>query len=330
MTNAMLGPLRFQPILKEKVWGGEALRDLAGKDVPSGAKIGESWELSDRPGDESVVAEGPEAGRSLSDLLAEHAADIYGGGPGALRNGRFPLLIKFIEAAKPLSVQVHPDDVYAEAHGLDDVGKTECWYVLAPPERGLVLGLEPGVTRERFAEAIREGRVEDCLHFEPAKAGDLVLCPAGTVHASTPPMTFVEIQQNSDITYRVYDWGRVGLDGKPRELHIERALETIRFEPDSGLIRPPTPVPGHLFVCERLVDCDKFAVERWRVDRTCERGESPDAFEILICVEGEGGLDAPEGGARLRKGDTVLVPACVRSYTIEVRGPLKLLRAVGR
>ena len=326
----MLGPLRFEPILKEKVWGGEALRDLAGKDVPSGATIGESWELSDRPGDESVVAEGPDAGRSLSDLLAEHGAEVYGAGPGALRDGRFPLLVKFIEAAKPLSVQVHPDDAYTETHGLDDVGKTECWYVLAPPERGLVLGLETGVTRERLAEAVREGRVEGCLHFESVKAGDLVFCPAGVVHASTPPMVFVEIQQNSDVTYRVYDWGRVGLDGKPRELHVEQALETIRFEPVSGLIAPPMPISSQPLVREGLVDCDKFAVERWRVEATCERGDRPDAFEVLICVEGEGAVDAPEGRARLRKGDTVLIPAGVRAYTIRVDTPMKLLRAVAR
>ena len=322
----MLGPLKLRPILKEKVWGGDALRDLAGKPILPGARIGESWELCDRPEGVSVVAEGPLAGQRLRDILAERGEEVYGRGPGALPNGRFPLLVKFIDAAAALSVQVHPDDAYCEANGLDDAGKTECWYVLRPPAPGLVLGVKPGVTPQRLRERLAAGKVEECLHVVCARAGDLVFCPAGTLHAALPPMVFVEIQQNSDITFRVYDWGRVGLDGKPRELHVERALETMRFEP--GPEAPPKALTDTPFVSERMVKCDKFVVDRWRIGSTARRGERPEGFEILICLGGQGAIETPDGAALpVRLGDTTLIPACAAEYTIAPQTPMTLLCA---
>ena len=327
----MMGPLKFRPILKEKVWGGESLRELAGKEIAPGEKIGESWELSDRPGDASVVASGPDKGRTLPELLAADADAIYGAGPGPLRNGRFPLLIKFIHAALPLSVQVHPDDAYAEAHGLKDVGKTECWYTLAPPEKGLVLGVQPGTTVERFRDLALSGRIGECLRYQAVNAGDLVLCPAGTVHASLPPMAFVEIQENSDVTFRLYDWGRVGLDGLPRELHVEQALETVCLDPRSDLVMKPEAVSGYDFAWERLVDCDHFAVSRWRVEGRVPRGPRAREFEILICLEGRGRIVESSGSTTAVKcGDTVLIPACVQEYTMECERPTALLQAVGK
>lgn len=327
----MLGPLKFRPILKEKVWGGDLLGELAGKDVPPGAKVGESWELSDRPGDASVVACGPNAGAELRTLLEERGQAIYGTGPGPLPNGRFPLLVKFIHAAQPLSAQVHPDDDYCLRNKLDDVGKTECWYILQPPERGVVLGMAPCADAGRFREMLDAGKLEDWLHFEPVYAGDLVYCPAGTMHAALPPMVFAEIQQNSDLTFRVFDWNRVGLDGKPRELHVEKALEVLDFAPAKGLVRKPQRLANAPFVSERMLDCDKFSVERWRFASDAPRGEREEGFEVLMVLEGRGAMEG--GGERLplRRGDTVLIPACLRQYRVSVSdAPLVLLRSAGK
>lgn len=327
----MIPPLKFKPILKEKVWGGERLRDLAGKPIAPGEKIGESWELSDRQDDCSVVADGPLAGRRLRDLLAENPAEIYANGPGPLPSGRFPLLIKFIHAAQPLSVQVHPDDAYCRRNGLNDAGKTECWYLLQPPEKGVVLGVEPGTTREEFGRRLEAGELEMCLHYEPVEAGDLVFCPAGTLHAAVPPMVFAEIQQNSDITYRVYDWNRVGLDGKPRELHVRQAMEVAEIAPPQGLVRKPTRLADSPFRQEELLDCDKFAVHRWRIERSADRGEREEGFEVLMCLDGLGAVEAASGKpVAFGRGDTLLVPASCREYRISVDAPATLLRAVGR
>ena len=322
----MLGPLKLRPILKEKVWGGDRLGTVLGKDVSPGDRVGESWELSDRPGDTNVIAEGPRAEAKLSDLLGEHRDDVYGDGPGPLRNGRFPLLIKFIDAAGKLSVQVHPDDAQAEARGLDDVGKTECWYVLDPSADGLVLGLKPGCTRESLAEAVRVERIEACLNYETPVAGELVFCPAGTVHAITQQMMMVEIQQNSDITYRLHDWGRAGLDGKPRELHVEQALSCVKLTPLAGLRPSPVRVANDRFGEERLLDCAQFTVGRWEVLRHAHVEKTARAFDILICIDGRGALAAGQDvRLAMRAGDTVLLPACVRSYDLEPGPRMKLL-----
>ena len=327
----MLGPLKFRPILKEKVWGGDRLRALAGKDVAPGAKVGETWEVVDRPGEAGVIAEGPLTGQSFRDVLSRHADDVYGPGPGPLRNGLFPLLIKFIDAAQKLSVQVHPDDAYAASRHLDDPGKTECWYVLEPPEEGIVLGVKPGTSPQAFEQLVRSGRVEECLNYERVAAGELLYCPAGTVHAITPPMAMVEIQQNSDTTFRVHDWGRVGLDGKPRELHVERALEVVRLEPRHDLRPRPARVASIPFVRDQLLDSAKFAVDRWTVQHEAKVAARAGQFEILICLQGAGAILTGDGPpTTLSLGDTVLAPACLRDYVLAPESPLALLRVVGK
>lgn len=320
----MLGPLRFEPILLEKVWGGERLRELADKAVPRGARIGESWELSDRPGAESRVAEGPEKGRTLRQLLDERGWEIYGTGPGPQRNGRFPLLVKFIEAAQPLSAQVHPDDTRCERDGLADPGKTECWYVLEPPERGVQIGLKPGASPDRIRSALAAGRLEEWLRYEPAGAGDMVFCPAGTLHAAMPPMVFAEIQLNSDVTYRLYDWGRKGLDGKPRELHVEQALDAIDFgarERSFVTRRAGTPF-------QRMVYCDKFSVDRRSLDGGAAKVMTEGRFVVVVAVSGAGEIASRDGAAvRLRVGDTVLLPASAVEATVRAGTALAWLEA---
>ena len=319
----MLGPLRFEPILLEKVWGGERLRDLAGKAVPAGARIGESWELSDRPGAQSRVAEGPAQGRALRQLLEEHGPEIYGAAKPQ-KNGRFPLLVKFIEAAQPLSAQVHPDDARCQRDGLDDPGKTECWYLLAPPDRGVQIGLEPGASLERLRDALAAGRLEEWLRYEPAAAGDMVFCPAGVVHAAMPPMVFAEIQQNSDVTYRLHDWGRVGLDGKPRELHVKQALDAICSDaPERSYVTRASDQPF-----QRMVDCDKFVVDRRRLGKGEATVKLDGRFVVAVAVSGAGRIAGLEGPAvRFRAGDTVLLPAAMNEATVRAGTALTWLEA---
>jgi len=327
----MLGPLKLRPILKEKVWGGDRLAELAGKHVTPGARIGESWELVDRADEESLIADGPHERESLTDLLKRRGDEIYGSGPGPAPNGRFPLLIKFIDAAEKLSVQVHPDDAYVREHGLQDMGKSECWYILDAPDEGLIMGLKEPVEPEALREAVRSGRIEEILRYQPIQAGELAFCPAGTVHSITPPTALVEIQQNSDLTYRLYDWHRVGLDGRPRELHVDQAIEVVK-EVDPEVLKPQSRMlTVSPFVWEQLVDCDKFAVSRWQVESRCMRKQRPDEFEILICIGGAGRIrTSEEADVEVWHGDTVLIPACLRDYAMAPQPKMTLLHAVGK
>jgi mannose-6-phosphate isomerase len=222
----VLYPLTFHPLFKERVWGGRNLETLYRKSLPPGIPIGESWEISDRPGDESVIANGPLAGKNLRWLMEHHERDLLGG--AASQNGRFPLLIKILDAQDKLSLQVHPPPQKAAELGGEP--KTEMWYIVrAAPAAELYVGLKRGVTRQDFERKIQMGDVAGCFHRVPVKAGDAMFLPSGRVHAIGAGLVLFEIQQNSDTTYRVFDWNRVGLDGKPRELHIAQSLASIDF-----------------------------------------------------------------------------------------------------
>src|SRR3954471_19309448 len=223
----MLYPLTFQPIFKERVWGGRALERLYGKKLPAGVPIGESWEISDRPGDASVIANGPLAGKDLRWLMEHHERELLGETKSA--NGRFPLLIKILDAQEKLSLQVHPPA--HKAAELKGEPKTEAWYIAdAAPGAELYVGLKCGVTRAEFETKIKTGAVAECFHRVPVKAGDTMFLPSGRVHAIGAGLVIFEIQQNSDTTYRVFDWNRVGLDGIPRDLHVAQSLSSIDFE----------------------------------------------------------------------------------------------------
>ena len=212
-----LYPLTFQPIFKERVWGGREIERLYGKKLPPGAPIGESWEISDRPGDAGVITNGPLAGKDLRWLMENHAAELLGGAKPATGN-RFPLLCKILDAREKLSLQVHPPAHQAAALGGEP--KTEMWFIAdAAPAAELYVGLKRGVTRAEFERKIRDGSVAECFHRLPVKTGDAMFLPSGRVHAIGAGLVIFEIQQNSDTTYRVFDWNRVGLDGKPRDLH---------------------------------------------------------------------------------------------------------------
>ncbi len=247
MHNPRIYPLTFTPVLRDYLWGGRRLETLYGRDLPPGI-VAESWEISGHPTAPTVADAGYWAGQALPTILAELGTRLTGTRAAwALARGKFPLLVKLLDAQQDLSVQVHPDAAYGLAHEGGELGKTEMWYVLhADPGAELILGLQPGTTRESFAAAAQIAdcrlQIADCraalealLRRIPVRAGQYVDVPAGTVHALLAGTVVTEIQQNSDTTYRVYDWGRVGADGKPRALHVAKALDVIDFGPP----RPP-------------------------------------------------------------------------------------------
>ncbi len=277
------------------VWGGHRLGERFGKDLPPDTPVGESFEVSALPGAESVVGSGPLAGRGLGDLTEEFG-DALVGARVRERHG-FPLLIKLIDAADDLSVQVHPGDGYARREGLGPRGKTEAWYVLAPG--GIALGLREGVGRRRLEKALTDGRPEEAVRYCHVQAADAVLLPAGTVHALGRGTMVYEVQQASDLTFRLYDYGRPGLDGRPRELHLEQALEVIDFESPAPEPRAaPAPGPDG----EVLVEADSF---RLTLFGEGERLLGSEVFAAVTVVAGAARL----GDVPLAAGDSALVPA---------------------
>jgi mannose-6-phosphate isomerase len=229
-------PLRFSPIYKERIWGDRSLARLYRRELPGTLPIGESWEITDRPEGVSTVLEGPLAGKTLSELLSWDRSGLLG--EAADRNGRFPLLVKILAAHENLSVQVHPPARIATELGGES--KTEMWYFTATePGARIFAGLRPGITRARFEEALHAGTVGDCLHATPVHAGDTLFLPSGRIHALGAGVVLFEIQENSDTTYRVFDWNRLGLDGKPRSLHVRESLASIDFNDFS-----PEPLRG--------------------------------------------------------------------------------------
>jgi mannose-6-phosphate isomerase len=310
----------MQPVPMERVWGGRRLAELFGRTMAANARIGESWELSDLPGGRTRVADGPLAGKTLRDLLETQALSLLGREAVACGWGRrFGLLLKFIDATDRLSVQVHADDAFVAAHEPHESGKHECWVILrAEPEAWLVHGLKAGVTRESFAAAVRRGDVEEFLQFRQVKVGDVIWVPAGTVHSIGPGIVLAEIQQSSDLAYRLYDWGRMGLNGKPRTLHVEEALSSLRMPgevvPSGG--RGKTAEETGL-VIEHLVDCPAFSVSRIALDRRPWAGETHDALTAMMVLAGSARLATAEASMDIRAGDTLMVPADAGEYALE-------------
>jgi mannose-6-phosphate isomerase len=304
----MLYPLVFHPILKERIWGGKKLAELYGRRISAGASIGESWEVSDRPGDVSIVRNGEFAGRDLQWLLQHHGAELMGDTP--LQEGRFPLLIKLLDAREKLSLQVHPPA--ARAAELRGQPKTEMWFIAdAEPGAELYVGLRKGVSQREFEERVTSGDVSACFHRIPVKAGDTMFLPSGRVHAIGAGLVIFEIQQNSDTTYRVFDWNRLGLDGKPRELHIQESLQSIDFADfEPSLVKPRVATEGGIEVSE-LVRDPLFTVllrsltaeTRWRI---------PDGeMRVLGLVSGKATVLFNDSEQVLLPGDFCLVPACL-------------------
>ncbi len=285
--------LQFQPLYQERVWGGRALEKFLGRKLPGAAPIGESWELVDRPEAQSVIAAGPWAGRTLHAVMAAHAADIMGPAWPAARS--FPILVKWLDCRDRLSVQVHPPASLAGKLGGEP--KTENWYFAqTEPGAAVYAGLKAGVTRAAFEQALAAGTVARCLARTAVRPGDSQLIPSGTMHAIDAGNVILEIQQNSDTTYRVYDWGRMGLDGRPRALHVAQALACLGENPEPAprLVRGPG----------KLASCREFAIRQQalRAGETLAFAGGEQA-RILSVVAGELG-----GGGRLVRGDNALLP----------------------
>jgi mannose-6-phosphate isomerase len=313
MSPAPLYPLRFEPILKELIWGGRRLESVLGKSLGPGDHYAESWELADHGDDVSRVAEGPLEGTGLRDLIRERGRELLG--PALGPRDQFPLLVKFLDAHQALSVQVHPDDALGRKLA-DDNGKTEAWVVIHAEPGGLIYaGLRPGVTRDAFAAAIEAGTVEPLLHRFHPEPGDCILIPAGTVHAIGAGVVLAEIQQMSDATFRVYDWGRLGADGKPRPLHVAQALESTNYE--AGPVDPVRPEvePARGGTRERLARCPYFAFERLRLEGRMAVG-SAERFTILLGLGGTAEVWHGGAGARLGLGQTLLLPAALGECAI--------------
>ncbi|HTL52849.1 MAG TPA: type I phosphomannose isomerase catalytic subunit [Planctomycetota bacterium] len=349
------GLLHFTPIYKSKVWGGTALADLFGRDLPA-KDIGESWELSDRGADTNTAAKpDPIAGASFRQLIAGDPDYILGKRAHARwGKDKFPLLVKFIHAREDLSVQVHPPDPYAQKHE-QEYGKAECWVILHV-EKGARIqrGLKPGVTKKQFAEALRQGAVESLLHYFTPKPGDVLALPTGVVHAIGAGIVLAEIQQNSDVTYRVFDYNRPGLDGKPRPLHVEKALDVTGFDKygdefgDERDLRADTVTPQilrdtdyHGLIEERLATGSRFSLSRVYLQPGRHRQVRPPAkskpaayevhetCEVWMLLKGSGEVGVNNlPGIPATAGQTFLVPGGEPSAWLLPKEPVTLLRAI--
>lgn len=287
-------PLVFQPLYQERIWGGRTLETRLGRALPPRKKVGESWEFVDRSGEQSVVSEGPLMGLTLHDLWKNKRREIFGGG---MEGPRFPLLVKILDAREDLSLQVHPPAAVAPRLGGES--KTEMWYIAsAAPGARIYAGLRPGVTAEAFRAALQKGTAADLVHsLEPA-AGDCLFIPSGRLHAIGAGLLIYEIQENSDTTYRVFDWNRTGSDGKPRRLHLDEALSSIDFQD----VTPEFSRPAS----ETMVRCDQFQVRKWSLQSHQTRAANDvDRFAIITVVEGS----VQCGSRKFREGDCFLIPA---------------------
>jgi mannose-6-phosphate isomerase len=332
-------PIKFHPLFKERVWGGRRLASVLGKALPPNAPIGESWEVSDREGDSTAVANGPYSGLSLSILRQIYPSELVGEHGIAAGNGRLPLLIKFIDASEVLSVQVHPDNNYAAVHHPGELGKTEAWYVVhADPDSEIIFGLKPGIDRASLERAIASGTVEDTLRHVKVEPGDCFFTPAGRAHALGAGLVVYEVQQNSDVTYRFYDWNRLGLDGKPRELHIRQSLDVLDFSDaaEDPRCRPftVTELSGEV---KRLIHCPFFVLDLMEGDATIEADTKPHGFHVISVISGQAEIICVESTVEAEEadvhrvavslGETALLPALLGRYRIEPRGSFKALRS---
>ncbi|MFC0214504.1 type I phosphomannose isomerase catalytic subunit [Paenibacillus chartarius] len=306
-------PLQFKAEMKERVWGGRALEQF-GLELPEG-RIGEGWMIGDHPNGTTRVVNGELAGLGLDEVRERLGKTWFGTKGFSEKNGRFPLLIKLLDCEDDLSVQVHPSDSY-ERLPAGELGKTEMWYILdAKPGAKIIYGLEPGVTRDSLAAAIADGRIMDCLQEVSVEAGDSFYIPAGTVHALCSGVLVAEIQQNSDTTYRLYDYNRPGLDGKPRELHIEDSLNVIAYE-GSGATRMKTNVsqPNEWLT---LAQSPYFVTQKGLVNGSWALETTPESFTIIIVCSGSGTIGWDGGRLDAQAGQCFLLPATLGAYTLE-------------
>ena len=315
----MAYPIKTNPIFKQYIWGGSALADRFGKPIADNFAA-ESWEISCHPDGPCTIANGAYAGMQLQEALDKYPNELLGN----TRYETFPLLVKLLDANQDLSVQVHPDDAYANLHENGSLGKTEMWYVIdAKPDAKLVYGLKPGATRNSFRTAIENGTLEQILNYVPVKKGDSFFIPAGTLHAICGGLLIAEIQQSSNTTYRVYDYNRKDADGNLRPLHVEKAVDVTSMEPvaDSGA-QPPVTIDGNIVTV--LASCPLFETVKYDISASVAI-DGRDTFELLIFTEGSGAIAYAGGEEPFTAGDSFFIPAALGGY--HINGACEVLRS---
>ncbi|MGZ2369708.1 type I phosphomannose isomerase catalytic subunit [Ancylomarina sp. YFZ004] len=319
-----LYPIKFTPIAKETIWGGNKLKTVLSKDFPSNQKIGESWEISGVKNDISIVANGHLKGESLNKLITDLGARLLGDKVYQKFGNEFPLLIKFIDANDALSIQVHPDDVLAkERH--NSFGKTEMWYVLdAEKDANLIVGFNQEVDKKIYQQKLDEGKLEDILNAENVENGSCYFIPAGRVHAIGKGILLAEIQQTSDITYRMYDWNRVDKMGKSRELHTELAVDAIDYTQEKEYA---TQYTAETNKTTQLASCEYFTTNRLVFDKTIDCNYSDlDSFVIFICLDGEFEINySNQEKTHVKKGESILIPSELKHLTLNPIGKAEYL-----
>ena len=317
-------PLKFNPILKSMIWGGEKMRQYKAIDTDQ-KNIGESWELSGVPGNESVISNGKFAGRTITELIKEYGPELLGRHVYETYGENFPLLIKFIDARDDLSIQVHPDDAMAQSVHGQPFGKTEMWYVVsADKDAHLMSGLSTEITTEEYVSRVENNTITDVLSDYKVQSGDVFFLPAGRIHSIGKGCFIAEIQQTSDLTYRIYDFGRLGLDGKPRELHTELAKDAIDYSVSEDYRTAYTAAQNEE---TQLVECEYFKTNLLDLTEPLSVDvKSKDSFMIVICLEGQGEMKDSEGNVvALKQGETVLVPAVTDQMAFLPQARLKVL-----
>jgi mannose-6-phosphate isomerase len=317
-------PSRIAPIFSPRIWGSLSLAPLFPEKSQLTEPLGEAW----LTGVDCQVATGPSAGKSLAAAWAEF--DAASRGTTVAHGSDFPLLLKFIFPTDKLSIQVHPDDAYAERHeqAQGGRGKTEMWHIVsATPGAQSLVGLKPGVDKPKFLSAMKSQTLEDLFVTRKLRAGETLFLPAGMPHTMGPGMVVFEVQEYSDLTYRVYDYGRVDAKGQPRELHVEKALEVMHFGPQIGGPTPALKLPADGFQRSLLAGCRYFATERWEITYPCSTETDVSHFDLLVVLSGNGTFDAPGWSNPFSQGETWYLPANLGKYYLAPNGPVTLLRA---
>ena len=306
-------PIKFQPILKEKIWGGTKLKTLLNKKNKR-PNIGESWEISDVDGDTSIVTNGELRGVTLKQLLSTYKQDLIGEKNFTVFGEKFPLLIKFIDAKEDLSIQLHPNDELARKRH-NSFGKTEMWYVMqADDDANLIVGFNQKVTQDEYLEHLKNKTLTKILNFEQVSEGDTFFIEVGRVHAIGAGVMLAEIQQTSDITYRVYDWDRKDNQGNDRELHNDLAIDAIDFNMKNDFKVSYSKVEN---VSNQMVSCSYFTTNFIHLTQTIKKENIHDSFIIYMCVEGETSVSTDGFSEIVKKGETVLIPAALKHFKLE-------------
>lgn len=316
-------PIKFEPILKDKIWGGEKLMNLLDKKSDK-KNIGESWEISDVKGDTSVVLNGELKGKNLKELIAEYKGDFVGEKIYKQFGEKFPLLIKFIDAKTPLSIQLHPHDKLAKKRH-NSFGKTEMWYVMQADEKSsLIVGFKEDITSKEYLHHLENKTLVDVLNFDEVKNGDVYFIPTGRVHAIGAGVLLAEIQQTSDITYRIYDWDRVDNSGNERDLHTSEAIDAIDYKSQK---KYKTDYTYSQNKSSLIVECPYFTTNIFPVlDEVNINHSDKDSFVIYMCVEGQVSFEYNKNQfVKLNKGETVLIPAILKEFKIISKNKSKLL-----